>query len=509
MPGNIDLEINLRGEAFGTKSVAQPFNILVLGNFSGQSADPAAAESIAKRKITRVDVDNVDELFSLFTPWLQLLDFSSASIELSPRDLDDFHPDHLFRSLPAFAELRDMRKKLLDPATAHSALDEILSAGAVVEGEIVDEAAGPGSSDPAEDSGLMFERLLGRPASRAEPQGEAVSELRKLDIFIRELVAPHIVHDPDPRVETAIDSVDQATADLMRRILHHADFQALESSWRSLTELVSTLELDEDLRLYVCDIRREELLAGLPDPGAGIGDSALFHLLVERRRQAADDTPWTIIAADYFFGRNAEDIALLTALGAAAAVNGGIFLGGARPAILGCSTTAELADARYWSSSSEDGSLWQSLRTSPVADRIGLALPRVLARLPYGEGTEEIDSFQFEEMPQRSHEDYLWANPAYSCARLLAENFTHQGWAMEPGANVDLGYLPAHHYSEDGEPRLQPCAELLLPESTMVAMLDQGLMPLVSYRNQNTAVLGRFQSIAAPAAALAGPWARR
>jgi len=102
-------------------------------------------------------------------------------------------------------------------------------------------------------------------------------------------------------------------------------------------------------------------------------------------------------------------------------VNGGVFLGGARPEILGCGAVAELADARYWSYGDGDGDLWQSLRTSPVADRIGLALPRVLARLPYGEKTEEIDSFYFEEMPQRNHESYLWANPSYACGRLLAE----------------------------------------------------------------------------------------
>ena len=79
---------------------------------------------------------------------------------------------------------------------------------------------------------------------------------------------------------------------------------------------------------------------------------------------------------------------------------------------------------------------------------------------------------------------------------------------MEPGDHVDLGNLPAYHFKEDGESRLQPCTELLLSESTMVAMLDAGLMPLISYRNQNTAVLGRFQSIAKPAAPLAGPWQR-
>jgi len=499
----MELEFKIRGEAAGRRRQEQPFNLLILGNFSGHVAELAgdAGEAIAKRRIVHVDLDNVDELWSLFHPYLQL-QLGSASIEISPGDIDDFHPDQLYRTLPLFGDLREMRKKLLDPGTAQSALGEILSAGAVIEGEIVDDAGRAAD----EDAGLMFERLLGRPASQTPAQQAVASELGKLDAFIREMVAPHIVNDPDPRVETAVDSVDLAITELMRGILHHEDFQALESSWRSLFGMVSELELDEDLHLYVCDIRRQELLAGLPEPGTELHECALFQLLVERRRQATDDTPWTVIVGDYFFGRESEDIALLTGLGAAATVNGGVFLGGAKPEILGCSAVAELADARYWSYGDDDGALWQSLRTSPVADRIGLALPRVLARLPYGEKTEEIDSFYFEEMPQRNHESYLWANPSYACGRLLAESFTRQGWDMEPGAHVDLGYLPAHNYMDDGESKLQPCAELLLSESTMVAILDAGLMPLVSYRNQNTAVLGRFQSIASPLAPLSGPW---
>jgi len=510
MPAHMEFEFNIRGKAAGKRRQEQPFNLLILGNFSGHSAElaGAAGASIAKRRIVHLDLDNIDELWSLFSPHLQL-QLGPAFIEMSLGEIDDFHPDHLYRTLPLFSDLRDVRKKLQDPATAQSALEEILSTGAVIKGENADDAGPSADADLTaadENAGQMFDRLLGRPASQTPAQQATTSQLGKLDAFIREVVAPHIVNDPDPRVETAVDSVDLAIAELMRSILHHDDFQALESSWQSLLNMVSELELDEDLHLYVCDIRREELLAGLPEPGTELQECALFQLLVERRRQATDDTPWTVIVGDYFFGREGEDIALLTALGAAAAVNGGIFLGGARPSILGCSTTAELANARYWSATGGDSTLWQSLRTSPVADRIGLALPRVLARLPYGEETEEIDSFQFEEMPQRNHDDYLWANPAFSCGRLLGENFTRQGWDMEPGDHVDLGYLPAHHYTEDGESRLQPCAELLLSESTMVSMFEEGLMPLVSYRNQNTAVLGRFQSIASPVAPLSGPW---
>ncbi len=509
MPGRMEFEFSSRANTSGTKIEHQPFNILVLGSFSGNAAELSgeAAGSIANRRTIEIDLDNSDQLWSVFTPQLTL-QMSTASIDFSPRDIEDFHPDQLVQKLPIFGELRNLRKRLQDPDTAQAALDEIMTSGAVIEGELMEEPAPQEPEDAAEDSDEMFDRLLGGASGSPDSPRGVSPELRTLDAFIQDLVAPHIVHEPDPRVETAIDSVDLATGDLMRSILHHPSFQALESSWRSLFEMVSELELDENLHLYVCDASRDDLLAGLPEPGSNLQESPLLQLLVERRRQAGDDTAWTLIVGDYYFGPEGADIALLTALGAAAAMNGGIFLGGAQPSILGCSTVAQLADAKYWSSDGGDGDLWQVLRTSPVADRLGLALPRVLARLPYGEQTEEIDSFLFEEMPQRNHEDYLWANPAYYCARMLAQSFTNRGWDMEPGDILDLGFLPAHNYTEDGESRLQPCAELLLSESTMVAMLDQGLMPLISYRRQNTAVLGRFQSIASPAAALEGPWGR-
>jgi type VI secretion system protein ImpC len=247
-----------------------------------------------------------------------------------------------------------------------------------------------------------------------------------------------------------------------------------------------------------------DLLAGLPEAGTGLDQSALFDLLV-KRNLAVDDAPWTLIVGDYYFGNGPEDIALLTALGAAAAVNGGVFLASAKPDMLGCADALTLSEPRNWMTP-EPGSLWQSLRESDFAAHIGLALPRVLARLPYGAASDPADRFDFEELRDPDHDAFLWANPAWYLARLLAEGFKHQGWDMSPDAHVDLGPLPAYSYEDNGETRLQPCGEVLMPESTMVALLEQGLMPVVSYRDRNTAVIGRFQSIAAPVAALKGSW---
>jgi type VI secretion system protein ImpC len=491
----MEFELGSKTDAVATRTESRPFNVLVLGDFSAHAAPDQA------RRVVQVDLDTLDQLWSLFSPSLSIQG-DSGVIEFTPASLDDFHPDQLYLKLPIFDELSRTRDRLLDPATADEALGNLLKTPA---SPATEEAEAQQPDD--EDAEAMFGRLLGKSGRAKTPSPATPDSQARLDSFIRNLVAPHIVQEPDPKAGTAVQSIDEVIARLMRELLHQPAFQELESSWRSLHNLVTELELDESLRLYVCNIRKQDLLAALPDPGESLQESALFRLLVEQRRQAADDTPWTLITSDYFFGPEPEDVALLTALGAAAAVNGGIFLGGARPEVLGCSSSAELADASYWATN-EGTTLWQSLRASPVAGHIGLALPRVLARLPYGAETEEIDAFAFEEMPQRAHEHYLWANPSWDCARLLAQSFTREGWRMAPGDHVDLGPLPAHHFREDGESKLQPCAEILLSESTMVAMLQQGLMPLVSYRNQNTAVLGRFQSIAEPLQALAGPWAR-
>lgn len=506
----MELEFSLRSDAAGKRLEEQPFKVLVLGNFSGHAAGVAGAESLATRRIAAVDFDLLDSLWTQFSPSLQLK-LGATPIAFAPRDIDDFHPDHLYRTLAVFEMLRSTRKALLDPATARDTLDELLASGAVEaksSAEPGDDAAGETGGEDAEG---MFERLLGksapsadRPSSSQPSQAQPPPTEARLEDFIRNLVAPHVVDDPDPQVDTAVRSLDTALAGLMRDLLHHPQFQALESTWRSLHEFIAKVELDENLQLFACDVRREELLMGLPEAGSNLDDSPIFELLV-KRRQAADDTPWAVIVGDYSFATSGEDIALLTALGAAAAANGGVFLAAASPAVLGCDDPEELPDPKNWSLPGGD-SLWQTLRESAIADRIGLALPRVLTRLPYGAETDPVDHFDFEEMPEHDHAAYLWANPAFECARLLAERFTREGWSMAAGSHVDLGPLPAHTYSEAGETRLKPCAEVLIPEATMVAMLEQGLMPLVSYRDRNTAVLGRFQSIASPLKPLAGPW---
>ncbi|MEJ7615872.1 MAG: type VI secretion system contractile sheath large subunit [Pyrinomonadaceae bacterium] len=308
--------------------------------------------------------------------------------------------------------------------------------------------------------------------------------------------------------ETLIDAVDAATGQLMRAILHHPDFQALEAAWRSLHFLVSRLELDTELQLRILDVSRKELVADLLKSD-DLRASGIYQLLVEQTVETPGGTPWAVVIGDYAFGPSDEDVSLLERLGSVARRMGTSFIAGADARLLGCASLADAPDPKDWQSldDSPGGELWAALRRLPEAAHLGLVLPRLLLRLPYGAETDEAELFSFEEMPAGSkHQDYLWGNAAFVCAYLLGTSFSRDNWALRPSAALDVEGLPLHVYREDGETRTKPCAEITASERIAEAITERGLMPLLSFRDQDKVRLARFHSLADPPTRLAGPW---
>jgi type VI secretion system protein ImpC len=134
-------------------------------------------------------------------------------------------------------------------------------------------------------------------------------------------------------------------------------------------------------------------------------------------------------------------------------------------------------------------------------------LPRFLLRLPYGKKSDPTERFKFEELVgKKSHEGYLWGNPALAAVCLLGQSFSEHGWAFRPGVLSEVDGVPVHVYEEDGEQAIKPCAEVLLTERGAEVFARKGLMPLLSVRGQDVVRLGAFRSLANPANPLAGPW---
>jgi type VI secretion system protein ImpC len=398
------------------------------------------------RRAVEIDRDNFEEVMERIAPELSL-PFGTGEVVLKFRELDDFHPDRLFQNLGPFQKLRELRAGLEDGSIA----------------------------PPKASSASASERPL--PASGADllrdMMGEApvpAARVRRSDWdqMLHDIVAPYAVPGENPRKAEMVAQTDRAIAGEMRGVLHHPKFQALEAAWRGLYFLVRRLETGENLRIFLLDLPREALTT-------------------EALRRAVDDEAWGVIAGLYYFESKDQDS--LKEISFVARIAGAPFI-----ASLGLGEVG--LDKAF-----------AELRQSTHARWIGLALPRFLLRLPYGKSGAETESFAFEELSAKpEHERYLWGNPSIACAYLLGEAFTRFGWAMRPNAVRDIDGLPAHTYKEDGEMQLKPCAEVLLTDEAAEMLLDRGFMPLASMKNSDRVRVVRFQSVAEPAAALAGRW---
>jgi type VI secretion system protein ImpC len=294
----------------------------------------------------------------------------------------------------------------------------------------------------------------------------------------------------------------------MRALLHHPDFQAVEAAWRSAALLVRRLPTDEHLQIYLLDVSKSELSADLL-ASADASRSQTNRLLVEETVGTPGAPPWAVVAGLYTFDPSRADVDLLGRIAAVAQAAGAPFLAAADIRFLGCDSLLQSPDPRDWRRppDPDGGPAWEELRRRSEASFLGLALPRVLLRAPYGKETDATESFAFEEAPEGAgHEAYLWGNPAVVCAYFLADGFTRSGWDLHPGAGLEIEGLPLYVYPEGDERRQLPCAEVWLTVRAGDAILDRGIMPFLSIHGRVAVRLARFQSVASPVRPLAGRW---
>ncbi|NVN91638.1 MAG: type VI secretion system contractile sheath large subunit [Desulfuromonadales bacterium] len=490
------------------------FRILIMGDFSGRSNrglfDPAAA--LVKRRILSVDRDNLDEIMQRMGVEIRLPLVGEADTPALLRltELDDFHPDQLCSHLALFKEIKEARKKLRDPVfftkTAAQLQKKGTDSALPAKGEDSEESLGKLVQQTTAD---LLDQIMDD-AQGSAPRTASKPATSEWDSFLERIVQPHLVPDIDQSQREILAAVDSAMGELMRAILHYPDFQELEALWRGLHFLVSRTETDDQLKLYLLDISKAELAADLGSSD-DLRTTGTYRLLVEQTVETPGADPWALLAGAYTFGDNVEGLEMLGRMAKIARAANAPFIAAAGEGLPGCGQVAAAAglEHRDTAINAEIHGAWEALRKMPESAFLGLALPRFLLRLPYGEDTDPIERFAFEEMdPPPVHDQYLWGNPAFACACLLAQSFSEYGWEMRPGIIQDMAGLPLHVYKEQGESKTKPCAEVLLTETVAEALLGKGLMPLLSFVNRDTVRLARFHSIADPPASLAGPWER-
>jgi type VI secretion system protein ImpC len=488
----------------------ETFRILVMDCFSGATVAPS-------RGVVAVDRDTIDDVIASLRPSLRFVLGDEGGVEVTAHfeSLDDFHPDNLLHRVPLLAALHEVRQQaqagLLrsggDTASRAPAATPAVPPGAP---PAADPAADPAVADPARvtaaqpPGGSLLDQIVAEargPGSAAPARQAEIAPTSDLHAFIHAAVAPHRVPDLDQAQVDLVAQVDDTLSSVLRAILHHPAFQALEAAWRGVAFLVRRLETGPRLKVFLLDITRRELDAEFGGDRAA-ADGTL-HSVVARAND--DAAPWSVLAGGFTFDGSDGHTRTLARLAALARSAGAPFIAAAAPRLAGVSSFAEqpeLEDLRF-----ADGAAWSELRHSADAAFVALALPRFILRAPYHPRDEPCELIVFDEMDApSSHDDYLWGNPSIAAALLLGEAFSGSGWRMRPGDVLEIGGLPLHLYRHYGETVAKPCAEALLTDRVAVRLLDAGLMPLLSQKNGDAVRFAGFQSVAEPAAPLAGPW---
>ncbi len=309
----------------------------------------------------------------------------------------------------------------------------------------------------------------------------------------------------------AINKIDQTISDQLAAIMHNDEFKKLEGSWRGLHYLVSNTETSASLQIRMHNITKRELYKDL-DKAVEFDQSNVFKKVYESEFGMPGGEPYGIMVGDYEFSNHPEDMEMLNKISGVAAAAFCPFISAAGAQLMGFDNWTELASPRDLEKifDSVEYAKWKSLRDSEDSRFLTLAMPRVLARLPYGENTLTIEEFSYEETPvadgkpttQLDHDHYCWMNAAYVLGGRITNAVAQYGWATairgaEGGGKVEN--LPLHTFKTDeGDMDAQCPTEIAITDRREAELSKLGFLPLCHYKNTDYAVFFGAQTVQKP-----------
>jgi len=307
-------------------------------------------------------------------------------------------------------------------------------------------------------------------------------------------------------IESIIAELDKKLSEQINLIMHHEDFRSLEGSWRGLYHLVSNTETDEMLKIRVMNISKKEVGKVLKKyKGTAWDQSPLFKKLYEDEFGSPGGSPYGCITADYYFDHSPPDVGILTGMAQIASAAHAPFISAAAPSLMNMESWSELGNPRDLTKifQTPEYAAWRSLRSSEDSKYIGLTMPRFLSRMPYGEKTNPVDEFDFEEDTEGADEKkYTWSNSAYAMGVNINRAFKLYGWCarirgVESGGMVEG--LPVHTFpTDDGGVDMKCPTEIAITDRREAELAKNGMMPLSHWKNTDYSVFVGAQSLNKP-----------
>jgi type VI secretion system protein ImpC len=237
-----------------------------------------------------------------------------------------------------------------------------------------------------------------------------------------------------------------------------------------------------------------------------IGFTTLAALLYEQEFGQLGGHPYGLLVGDYQFDQSPPDVEIMRGMAQVAAAAHAPFLASPKPSLFQMESWQELANPRDLTKifQTPEYAAWRSFRQSDDSKYIGLAMPRFLARLPYGANTMPAEGMTYEEESLGGkHEQYVWANAAYAMAANITRSFKQYGWCtsirgVESGGAV--ANLPSHTFAtDDGGVDMKCPTEIAISDRREAELAKNGLMALVHRKNSDFAAFISANSIHQPA----------
>lgn len=310
--------------------------------------------------------------------------------------------------------------------------------------------------------------------------------------------------DTEAMINARIAQIDHLVSLQLNQVMHAPEFQKLEGSWRGLRYLMDNSETGTMLKIRILNASKKDLLRDL-QKAPEFDQSALFKKVYEEEYGVFGGEPFGALIGDYEFGKHPEDIELLEKVSNVAAAAHAPFLTAADASLLNLDSFTSLGQPRDLAKiyDSTEFAKWKSFRQSEDSRYVGLCVPHILVRLPYGKDTKPVDGFNYEEgVDGTDHSKYLWGNAAYALGSRLTQAFAMHGWCaairgVEGGGLVEG--LPAHNFrTDEGDVALKCPTEIAITDRREKELADLGFVPLVHCKNTDYAAFFSIQSAQKP-----------
>jgi type VI secretion system protein ImpC len=330
--------------------------------------------------------------------------------------------------------------------------------------------------------------------TKVQPSDEAYAITKRgIEAFMGQLLEPgrEVPKISGAVLDAMIAEVDQKMSLQVDAILHHPDYQKLESAWRSLKFLVDRTDFRENIKIEVLNADKEGLLDDFED-APEVPKSGLYKTVYTAEYGQFGGQPYAALIGNYEFGPGPQDIKLLQYVASVAAMAHAPFVAATSSRFFGAESFTELPKLKDLKSILEGPQYtkWQSFRESEDARYVGLTLPRFLLRLPYGPETQPVKAFNYQEDVSATHEEYLWGNTAFAFASRLTDSFAKYRWCANiigPMAGGAVEDLPLHLYDAMGEIQTKIPTEALISERREFELAEEGFIALTMRKGSDNA----------------------